>query len=383
MEKGNYLDQLGEKYQSYLKSIISNEVFFPIELRGGKKKPTDIIPIYDGMAYFLSNEKSENKKGWKIEWTDWNKKNFSPQEWPKKITIETEEDLLHLLKKEKEVKLFKQILQQLLEWNPSIQDWLVANYKKILAKEKSWKGICDVVDYFLQNDVSNYYLRSLPVPVHTKFIEDHKDPILPILKHLSPERFSIEGKSLEEKLGLKSKQYLFTVRWLDIDLAKTYNIDLEVMGITLSGLQQLDNNVKEIWLVENETNLYLVPARKNALVIFGGGYGVGSLTNIPLFDKVKLFYWGDLDIDGFNILHNFKKMYNNVESVLMDIETVEYHQAEKIIIEPKSKNRNLSSLNENELEAFEYLAENKWRIEQEKLNQQYIHQYIQKLKEES
>jgi hypothetical protein len=155
------------------------------------------------------------------------------------------------------------------------------------------------------------------------------------------------------------------------------------MGITLSGLQQLDNNVKEIWLVENETNLYLVPARKNALVIFGGGYGVSSLTNIPLFEKVKLFYWGDLDIDGFNILHNFKKMYNNVESVLMDIETVEYHQAEKIIIEPKSKNRNLSSLNENELEAFEYLVENKWRIEQEKLNQQYIHQYIQKLKEES
>jgi hypothetical protein len=379
MEKGTYLDQLGEKYQSYLKSIISNEVFFPIELRGGKKKPTDIIPIYDGMAYFLSNEKSEYKKGWKIEWTDWNKKNLSPQEWPKKITIETEEDLLHLLKKEKEVKLFKQILQQLLEWNPYIKDWLVANYKKILAKEQSWKGICDVVNYFLKNDVSNYYLRSLPVPVHTKFIEDHKDAILPILKHLSPERFSIEGKSLEEKLGLKSKQYLFTVRWLDIDLAKTYNIDLEVMGITLSGLQQLDNNVKEIWLVENETNLYLVPARKNALVIFGGGYGIGSLTNIPLFDKVKLFYWGDLDIDGFNILHNFKKMYNHVKSVLMDIETVEYHQAEKIIIEPKSKNRNLSSLNENELEAFEYLAENKWRIEQEKLNQQYIHQYIQRL----
>jgi len=374
----NYLEQLEKKYLGYLKSIVSEEMIFPIVLRGGKEKPTNTVALSEGIAYFISNEKSGDKKGWTITW-----KNIKfitrNQNWPSQILIESEEDLLHLLKKEKEVKLFKQILQQLLEWNPELQVWLVANYKKILAKEQSWKGICDVVDYFLLNDVSNYYLRSLPVHVDTKFIEQHDTTILSMLKHLAPERFPLEVKSLEEALGLKSKQYLFTVRWLDIDLAKTYNIDLEVMGITLSGLQQLDNNVKEIWLVENETNLYLVPARKNALVIFGGGYGVGSLTNIPLFHKVKLFYWGDLDIDGFNILHNFKKMYNNVESVLMDIATVEYHQAEKIIIEPKSKNRNLSSLNENELEAFEYLAENKWRIEQEKLNQHYIHQYIKRL----
>jgi hypothetical protein len=236
-----------------------------------------------------------------------------------------------------------------------------------------------VVDYFLQNDVSNYYLRSLPVPVHTKFIGQHESTILSMLKHFSPERFPFEVKSLEEALGLKSKQYLFTVRWLDINLAKFYNIDLEVMGITLSGLQQLDNNVKEIWLVENETNLYLVPNRKNALIIFSRGYAVNLLKSIPLFENVKLFYWGDLDIDGFNILHDFKKMYNHVKSVLMDIETVEYHQAEKIKIEPLSKNRILPLLNENELKAFEHLAENKWRIEQEKLNQHYIHQYIQRL----
>jgi len=381
MAAENYLEQLEKKYPGYLKSIVSEEVIFPIVLRGGKEKPTTYSGISEVTRTFKQFEKLGDKCGWTVDWGKWNHKTFGPQDWPNKVSVETEEDLLHLLKKEKEVKLFKQILQQLLEWNPSIKDWLVANCIKILALEQSWKGICDVVDYFLQNDVSNYYLRSLPVPVHTKFIGQHESTILSMLKHLAPERFPLEVKSLEDALGLKSKQYLFTVRWLDIDLAKTYNIDLEVMGITLSGLQQLDNNVKEIWLVENETNLYLVPNRKNALIIFSRGYAVNLLKSIPLFESVKLFYWGDLDIDGFNILHDFKKMYNHVKSVLMDIETVEYHQAEKIIIEPKSKNRNLSSLNENELEAFEYLAENKWRIEQEKLNQQYIHQYIQKLKE--
>ncbi|MCF8341981.1 MAG: hypothetical protein K9I82_13465 [Chitinophagaceae bacterium] len=374
-----YLKQLENKYPTYLKSIISNEFVFPIELRGGKDKPTTFSGISDVTRSFKQFEKTGDKFGWTIEWGKWNHKTFGFQDWPIKITVETEDDLLFLLKKEKEVLRFKQILQQLLEWNPAIQVWLVANYTKILALELSWKGICDVVDYFLQNDVSNYYLRSLPVPVHTKFIGLHESTILSMLKHLSPERFPFEVKSLEEALGLKSKQYLFTVRWLDINLAKSYNIDLEVMGITLSGLQQLDNNVKEIWLVENETNLYLVPNRKNALIIFSRGYAVNLLKSIPLFENVKLFYWGDLDIDGFNILHDFKKMYNHVKSVLMDIETVEYHQAEKIKIEPLSKNRILPLLNENELKAFEHLAENKWRIEQEKLNQHYIHQYIQRL----
>ena len=178
----NYLEQLEKKYPGYLKSIVSKEMIFPIVLRGGKEKPTNTVALSEGIAYFISNEKSGDKKGWTITW-----KNIKfitrNQNWPSQILIESEEDLLHLLKKEKEVKLFKQILQQILEWNPSIQDWLVANCIKILALEQSWKGICDVVDYFLQNDVSNYYLRSLPVPVHTKFIEDHKDPILPILKH--------------------------------------------------------------------------------------------------------------------------------------------------------------------------------------------------------
>lgn len=378
----NYFKQLENKYDAYLKSIISNEVFFPIVLRGGKEKPTNTIALSDGIAYYLSNEKRVDKKGWTIKWKNI-KINTKTQEWPSQILIETEEDLLYLLKKEKEVNRFKQILQQLLEWNPAIQSWLVLNHKKILDLEQSWKGICDVIDYLLKNNVSNYYLRSLPVPVHTKFIGQNEATLLSILKHLAPERFPVEAKSLEETLGLKSKQYLFTLRWLDLNLAKSYNIDLEVMGITLSGLQQLKNNVKEIWLVENETNLYLVPERKNAMIIFSRGYAINLLKKIPLFENVKLFYWGDLDIDGFNILHDFKKMYNNVESVLMDIETVQFHEIEKVKIEPKNKNRNLPLLNEKESKAFEHLASNKWRIEQEKLNQQYIYQYIQSLNNES
>lgn len=376
-----YFQQLEKKYPDYLKSIIVSETIFPFELRGGKDKPLSFSLFKEVIQSFLAHEKTNSKCGWTIEWKEWKDKNFGDQARPSVVKVETEADFLHLLQKEKEVTQFKQLLQQLIDWDPAIRTWLVENHKKILNEEKSWKGIRDVVDYLLHHDVSNYYIRSLPVPVHTKFIEQHEKVILSILKHLSPERFNIDAKNLQEALQLKAKQYLFTIKWLDPLLAKTYNIDIEVMGITLAGLLQLDNHVKEVWVVENETNLYLVPARKNALVIFGSGYTLNLLKNIPLFERVQLFYWGDLDVDGFNILHDCKKMYQHTVSVMMDIETVEYHQTEKVINVPIKENRILPLLNAKELAAFEHLAADKSRIEQEKLNQQYIHQYIQQLSE--
>jgi hypothetical protein len=179
-------------------------------------------------------------------------------------------------------------------------------------------------------------------------------------------------------LGLKLKQHLFPVKWLDDALAKTYNIDLEIMGISLSGLQELDNNVKEIWLVENETNLYLVPKRKNALAICSRGFAVNLLKGIPLFEKVKLLYWGDLDMHGFTILHQCRAIYQHVTSVMMDVETITFHQSEYQLIDVKIICSNLPLLHPHEMEAFERLYPN-GRIEQEKLNQEYISQYIKQL----
>jgi hypothetical protein len=375
-----YLQQLEKKFPDYLKSIIKNETIFPFELRGGKEKPLSLPIFNEVIQSFLANEKTNSKCGWTIEWKEWKDKKFGDQARPSKVTIETEADFLHLLQKEKEVLKFKQLLQQLIDWSPAIQNWLVENHIKILSEENSWKGICDVVNYLLQNDVSDYYLRSLPVPVHTKFIGQHEATILSMLKYLSPERFSLEVKSLEEALALKSKQFLFTVKWLDDALAKSYNIDLEIMGITLSGLQQLDNNVKEIWLVENETNLYLVPKRKNALAICSRGFAVNLLKDIPLFEKVKLFYWGDLDMHGFTILHQCRAIYHHVTSVMMDVETITFHRSEYQLIDTKIISSNLPLLHPNEMKAFEILYPH-GRIEQEKLNQQYIHHYIQNLTE--
>jgi hypothetical protein len=377
MDKVNDFRQLEKKYQAHLKAIIVSESIFPIKLIGGKDNPTNSVDLSDGIAYFLSNEKWVDKKGWTIKWKNI-KVNKKTEEWPAQIFIETEEDLLFLLKKEKEMAKFKQILQQLVAWNPAIQEGLVRYSNDIIQKEKAWKDICMVVDHLLLHDVSEYYLRNLPISVHSKFMEQHKSIIISFLKHLAPERFTSESKDLSEVLGLKLKQHLFPVKWLDDALAKTYNIDLEIMGISLSGLQELDNNVKEIWLVENETNLYLVPKRKNALAICSRGFAVNLLKGIPLFEKVKLLYWGDLDMHGFTILHQCRAIYQHVTSVMMDVETITFHQSEYQLIDVKIICSNLPLLHPHEMEAFERLYPN-GRIEQEKLNQEYISQYIKQL----
>ena len=151
---------------------------------------------------------------------------------------------------------------------------------------------------------------------------------------------------------------------------------IEMIGLTSDTLKNADWPVKEIWLVENETNLYLMPERKDAIVIFSKGYAMDLLYGIPMFQKAKLFYWGDLDEDGFVMLHRMRKHYPHLRSIFMDTVTVELHQ-EEIGKQPgKYKIEKLEFLTEGEKQAFDILKLRNGRLEQEKLRQQFIIQGI-------
>jgi len=173
----SYSIQLQKAYKSLLRNIILEKPFYPIQLRGGKNKPTTTADLHKVTESFLRFEKKGEMPGWKIEWEAWQSRKLGNQRWPASISIETEADLLFLLNKSEEVDFFRLQLQQLLQWNHHIAGWLAGQPAAVLEWKSRWKNICAVLDYLLQHDVANYYIRSLPVPVHTKFIEQN-EPIL-------------------------------------------------------------------------------------------------------------------------------------------------------------------------------------------------------------
>ncbi|RYF86204.1 MAG: hypothetical protein EOO03_12155, partial [Chitinophagaceae bacterium] len=295
--------------------------------------------------------------------------------WPSEVRVNTEADLLHLLKKEKEVARFHAVLHRLKNWNPQVLPWLAAQPQRVLEFQDDWLGLCAVVDYFLQHDVAGKYVRSLPVPVHTKFIQQHSAVLLSLLKHLAPERFATAERDLEIALGLLRKPFLFPIRWLDTHLSNVITSGMEVIAVTPEALQAAGWPVKEVWVVENETNLYLLPPRPGGMALFAKGYALHHLRSIPLFNQSRIFYWGDLDEDGFQMLHQFRQHYPHTQSLLMDEATVQEHLGELQIVRFRQPDQ-VFRFTPAEQGAWNLLKEQNGRIEQERIRLDWAMKHI-------
>lgn len=376
MKKENpYLDQLRRKYPAYLRSVISGNEFFPVRLRGGIGKPADTRELHDSIAIFLEFEKKSGRAGWVVEWESWTSRKFNEQQWPASISIETEADYLYILGAADEAARFRLHVQDLLAWKPRVKAWLESKPQRVMELSDQWKKIKAVVDYVLANDLSQYYLRSIPVPVHTKFIKQYEMVLLSLLREIEPERFPSGIHEIGKALRVKPKPVLYPMRWLDLSMADRYTAGIISLAISSEDLRKMDPQIGEVWVVENETNLYLLQPRKNALGLVSRGNALHVLAEVPFFHKARLLYWGDLDEAGFRMLHQFRQMYPALESILMDEETLKYHQEGMYTINTGAVKMELD-LTETELPAYTYLRQTKGRIEQEQLDQAYIQQYL-------
>lgn len=367
-----FIEQLEKRYNDYLRGLIINEPFVPIILRGGKNKPESTLELHEAVSLFQRHEKRDGNLGWRIEWQNWISKKLGRQQWPLAIYVETEDDYLFLINKEKEAESFKKQLTWLLEWNPSIKQSLYSRPSAVLEYKQDWEGICAVVDYVINNDVSNFYLRSLPVPVHTKFIERHKAIIIYLLKAIAPDKYILGEDNFEKAIGVKAKPFIFPMRWLDMELAGKYTNEMEISGITTDSLKSINWDIKSVWFVENETSLYMLPPMKGVLAICSSGYAVRMLGGISLFENNPVIYWGDLDEDGFIMLHQCRNLYPHAQSAFMDENTVRHHLKEMEKQPGQYKKQTLAGLSDDEAAAYEMLKANNGRIEQEKLQHSYI-----------
>ncbi len=373
-----YIQQLENKYPDFLRNIIRGEPFAPFLLRGGKKKPETTDKLHTAIRFFQKHERSADTPGWMIDWKQWKTKKLGNQLWPEGISILTERDYLFLSNKEHEVFTFRSILDRLVTWNPLIRDWLAENPLLVFKQAAHWDEICATVDFFLHHEVSTFYIRSLPIPVHSKFVEQNKSIIHSLLSFLDPLRFPRDGRDFEDVVPLLRLPHLYPIRWLDSDLPLKYTAGLDILAIPYQTLLKTTWPIKEIWVLENETNLYLLPQRREALAIFAKGKALHNLKNIPFFASARIFYWGDLDEDGFEMLDQFRQHYPHTVSILMDEKTVLHHKS-YIHTVPFRHNPGYDWFTAEEKAAYRFLWDVQGRLEQEKLEQLFVQQYIRDL----
>ena len=161
---------------------------------------------------------------------------------------------------------------------------------------------------------------------------------------------------------------------LDTALSPSRLTDLT---LNLDEFVRFDPSVTTVFITENKINGLSFPNYPNALVIFGLGYGVRMLAEVPWLAGKRIYYWGDIDTHGFAILSRLRAYFPQTRSLLMDEATLHRFQALWVREQDSQREtRELLHLDEAEAELYRVLRENRHgesvRLEQERIAYDYL-----------
>jgi hypothetical protein len=185
------------------------------------------------------------------------------------------------------------------------------------------------------------------------------------------EAVTVEAVTFEQRFGLREKEPPVRMRLLDEQLTRRYELPLTELSVPSSQFAALNLlRGQRCIITENELTFLTLPPWRNTFALFGGGFMVSNLENISWLTECPIFYWGDLDAQGFQILSRLRGLFPHVTSVMMDRETLTTF-ANYCVESTPCLIRKLPYLTPEEHDLFLHLAENGLRLEQERISHTY------------
>jgi len=371
-------DKTEKKYISFLQSLVEERPFEKLVIRGDKSYTKSSLSEFEREIQQIHSHSKEKKGfGYTLEFQKVKTKHLGTQDLPISIYFDNEKDFLKFLGKENEVDSFKSNVEIILREFPELKDWIIKNPKKVIDNANEWQNILQVCQFFKQNPKPNFYIRELPVKVHTKFIERNKGIIRELLDVLIYEHVNTEEKEFENRFNLKYAEPQIRFKVLDKAISDSFFSGIDDISIPISQFEKLELPIRKVLVVENKTTLYTtltLPKMNDTIAIFGSGFSVFNLKNVRWFDNLKLLYWGDIDVQGFEILSQFRSYFPQTKSILMDTQTFD-----TFFEDDNGTPTNISirlNLTNEEQELYEILKTNNWRLEQEKIPLNYVNKFF-------
>lgn len=373
-------DKAERKYISFLQSLVENKPFEKLVIRGDKSYTKSSLSEFEKeIQQIVSQSKEKKGYGYTLKFQQVKTKSLGIQDLPISIFFDTEKDFLKFLSKEKETELFKTSVEIIVNSFPELKDWIIKNPIKVVNYQAEWESILKVCRYFKQNPKPNLYIRELPIQVHTKFIERNQSVIKELLNILISDHINSEEREFEKRFNLKFAEPQIRFKILDRVITEKFFSGVDDIAVPISQFEALNLPIKKVLVIENKTTLYTtltLPKMNGTIAIFGSGYSVCNLKNVHWFSNLELLYWGDIDVQGFEILSQFRSYFKQTKSILMD-----YATFEKFFENDLGTQTNIcTSLNltDSEQKLYEILKINNWRLEQEKIPFDYVNEFFNK-----
>lgn len=320
--------------QRFLLAWLEGEAFFPHDFPVSVPSGSDLTARFAEVRAWLAALRAESKEakgiGYQLIERDVDHRQLGAQRLPHRVVIETEEDFLALAGKRQAFGEFKRLAEDTRRRVPALEDFLRRKPLAALDHAEAWGRLLTVCEYFQRHPRPNRHLRELDIEgVDTKFIEQHKAILRELLAFALPETAidaTVQGLAhhgFERWLGLRYDSPLVRFRWLDPALSIAGLTDLSV---PLGDFAALAPEVDCVFITENKINGLSFPQHPRSMVIFGLGYGVQALAEVPWLKDTPIVYWGDIDTHGFAILAQLRAYLPQTRSMLMDRETLLRHQ---------------------------------------------------------
>lgn len=322
----------------------------------------DIIPLHQ-------YSKSVKPNSYTIEWKE-KIINGSKQSIPSKIYFEKFDDLLAFTGRKKDYQEISAAYGLIISHYPELKNWAEENTRTLLQYRNRWEDILKVCSFFVTHQPPYlYYIREIPVEVHSKFIEKHSGILKTILDMLLPaEHINTDETDFAGRYFLKKPAVFTQIRILDDDLKPFLGYD--EISLSLHDASWLKWLPEKVFIIENKTCFLTFPKVKNAVAIFGEGFKSNISKQIPWLNQTRLYCWFDLDAAGFEMLNMIRQYYTDARSFLMDETT--YRHFEQYAVSNTSKGKTLPHLSSDEQQVYQFLLSNKKRLEQERIMQEYV-----------
>ena len=331
----------------------------------------DLLPLHQ-------QSKNAKGKGYTVEWKT-KSINGTKQSVPSKIYYETFEDLLFSICRTADYKKIEAAFDLIVKTFPGLREWAANNPAIVLEHSAQWDKLLSVCTYFTQHGPPHsYFIRELPIPVHSKFIEQNAALLRNLLDLLLPEDWvKHKEKDFASRFGLKKFGVYTQIRILD-DALKPH-LGYDECSLTLDDAGWLKWAPQKVFIIENQTCFHTFPKIENAVAIFGEGFKSRVSRHLPWLEKTDLYCWFDLDAAGFEMLNMMRQYYPNAKSFLMDEGTFKGFQEFAVHPESQQKVRNLELLTDKEQVLYQNIIACNWRLEQERLSQAHVQNRLNEL----
>jgi hypothetical protein len=357
-------------YLEVLRSGLTGEIYFPRTIRSDKSLSKDFVAMSQEVATVMSDSKDRKGYGYSVKSEPVRTREHGVQDIPSEIVFETLDDYLKFIGKVKEYELFVETSGSIKERIPKLGELFLRSPNHVIDNFDRWEELLKVCDWFLNYfEPDRFYIRELPISVHSKFIEENKGMLRILLDELIPDKLLQAENDFEKRFGLKYVRPVIRFRFL----GRNEPINAHYSDLTVPFDQFVNHEIicAKVIVIENQMNFLTFPKIENAIAIWGKGFALESLKDVSWLRQRQIYYWSDIDAQGFQMLSRLRSHFPQTKSMFMDKEVFAKF-GEFTVGGTPTRIGVLQNLSQEENELFNLLCQGNTRLEQERISQDFI-----------